>query len=231
LARSLRAQQRAIERLTRQAGKLIAQEPELRERFELLDSIPGVGETSAVQLLGELAVLAPDLDARQWVAYAGMDPRECTSGSSVHKKQRISEAGNKHLRHTLFMPALAAVRHDPYLGAFYQHLLAKGNFKMQALVAVMRKLLHAIHAMFKNHQPYDGSKLFQLRPIPAQRCPVLQSLAELKKEKRLKKERAFPCTPFRKKKLLNSKRESTRSSTFQRYESPSAGRRTRPAQA
>jgi transposase len=171
LARSLRAQQRAIERLTRQARQLIAQDPQLRERFELLDSIRGVGETSAVQLLGELAVLAPDLEARQWVAYAGMDPRQHTSGSSVHKNPRISKAGNKHLRHALFMPALVAVRHDPYLGAFYQHLLAKGKFKMQALVAVMRKLLHAIHAMFKNHQPYDGSKLFRLPSISVQEVP------------------------------------------------------------
>jgi transposase len=171
LARSLRAQQRAIERLTRQARKLIAQDPQLTERFELLDSVRGIGESSAVQLLGELAVLAPDLDARQWVAYAGMDPREYTSGSSLHKKPRISKAGNKHLRHALFMPALVAVRHDPYLGAFYQHLLAKGKFKMQALVAVMRKLLHAIHAMFKSHRPYDGSKLFRIPAISAQEVP------------------------------------------------------------
>jgi len=163
LARSLRAQERAIERLTRQARKLIAQDPQLAERFELLDSVPGIGQTSAVQLLGELAVLAPDLEARQWVAYAGLDPRQYTSGSSVHKKTRISKAGNKYLRHSLFMPALVAVQHDPYLGAFYQHLLAKGKLKMQALVAVMRKLLHALHAMFKNHQPYDGSKLFRLK--------------------------------------------------------------------
>jgi len=167
LARSLRAQQRAIERLTRQARKLIAQDPQLTERFALLDSVPGIGETSAVQLLGELGALAPDLDARQWVAYAGLDPREYSSGSSLHKKPRISKAGNRYLRHALFMPALVAVQHDPHLRAFYQHLLAKGKVKMQALVAVMRKLLHALHAMFRTHQPYDGSKLFPLASTPA----------------------------------------------------------------
>jgi len=168
LARSLRAQQRAIERLTAQARKLIDQDAQLKEGFELLDSIPGIGEASAVQLLGELGVLAPDLDARQWVAYAGLDPRLFTSGSSVHKKPRISKQGNKNLRHSLFMPALVAVQHDPYLGGFYQHLLAEGKLKMQALVAVMRKLLHAIHAMFKTHQPYDGSKLFRLSGVTNQ---------------------------------------------------------------
>lgn len=166
LARSLRAQERAIERLTRQARKLIAQQPQLTERFELLDSVPGIGETSAVQLLAELVVLAPDLKARQWVAYAGLDPRQYRSGTSVHKKPRISKAGNKHLRRALYMPALVAVQHDPHLAAFYRHLLANGKFKMQALVAVMRKLLHAIHAMFKTHLLYDGSKLFRLKPTP-----------------------------------------------------------------
>jgi len=168
LERSLRAQQTAIKRLTQQARKLIAQDPQLTERFELLDSVPGIGETSAAQLLGELGALAPDLDARQWVAYAGLDPREYTSGTSVHKKPRISKAGNQRLRHALFMPALVAVRYDPHLRAFYQHLLVKGKVKMQALVAVMRKLLHALHAMFKTHQPYDGSKLVRLNPTPAQ---------------------------------------------------------------
>jgi transposase len=168
LARSLRAQERAIRRLTQQARKLIAQDPQLTERFALLDSVPGIGETSAVQLLGELGVLAPDLAARQWVACAGLDPRQHDSGSSVHKKPRISKAGNKHLRHALYMPALVAMHHDPYLGGFYQHLLAAGKLKMQALVAVMRKLLHALHAMFKTHQPYDGSKLFRLPDPPAQ---------------------------------------------------------------
>jgi transposase len=100
-----------------------------------------------------------------------LDPRQYTSGSSVHRKTRISKAGNKYLRHSLFMPALVAVQHDPYLGAFYQHLLAKGELKMQALVAVMRKLLHALHALFKKHQPYDGSQLFRLPSMPTQEVP------------------------------------------------------------
>jgi len=168
LQRSLRTQERAVARLTRAARQLMAQDPQLTERFALLDSVPGIAETSAVQLLGELCVLAPDLEARQWVASAGLDPRQFDSGSSVHKKPRISKAGNKHLRHSLYMPALVAVQFDPHLRAFYQHLLAKGKLKMQALVAVMRKILHALNAMFKNHQPYDGSKLFSLQPTPGQ---------------------------------------------------------------
>jgi hypothetical protein len=52
-----------------------------------------------------------------------------------------------------------AVQHDPALRAFYQRLLDHGKAKLQALVAVMRNLLHAAWGMFRNDQPYDGAKL------------------------------------------------------------------------
>jgi transposase len=160
LRRSIAFHERALARLTRQARQIIAREPSLQQRFEQLDSIPGVAATSAIALLAELSRLPDDLDVRQWVASAGLDPREYSSGSSVRKKTRISKAGNRHLRRALYMPALVAVQHDPHLRAFYQHLLARGKEKLQALVAVMRKLLHAIFGMFQHRQSYDGSKLF-----------------------------------------------------------------------
>jgi transposase len=82
------------------------------------------------------------------------------SGTSVHKPARISRAGSRHRRRALYMPALAAVRWDPHLRAFYETLLGRHKSKLQALMAVARKLLHAIHGMFKSRTPYDGSKLF-----------------------------------------------------------------------
>jgi transposase len=165
--RSIQTQQRAIERLTRAAQEFILDDPELSRRFELLLSIPGVGATSALHLLAELTLLPDGMDVRQWVAYAGLDPREYTSGTSVHKKVRISKAGNKHLRRALYMPALVAVQHQPHLRAFYEHLQARGKTKLQSLVATMRKLLHAIFGMFKHDQLFDGRKVFaalQLTP-------------------------------------------------------------------
>jgi transposase len=163
LQRSLRSQSRALARLSGEAYKIIQQDPDLKLRFDLLVSIRhSIAATSAIQILAELAVLSPDFEVRQWVAYAGLDPRECTSGSSVHKKARISKAGNAHLRRALFMPALVAIRHQPQLRGFYQHLRAQGKPKMVALTAVMRKLLHAIYGMFKHQKPFDGSKVYSI---------------------------------------------------------------------
>ena len=151
--------QNRIARLRRECLRLIARDPELDRRFRLMLTIPGVGETSALQILGELAVLPDMLDARQWVAFSGLDPRFFTSGKTVEKRPRISRGGSRHLRRSLYMPALVALRHDPYLRGFYQHLVARGKARLQAVVAVMRKLLHAVFAMFSSNQPYDGSKL------------------------------------------------------------------------
>jgi transposase len=162
IQRSIQTQQRAIERLTLAVQEFILDDPELARRYELLLSIPGVATTSAVHLLAELLLLPAGMDVRQWVAYAGLDPREYTSGTSVHKKVRISKAGNHHLRRALYMPALVAVQHDPHLRAYYEHLQARGKTKLQALVATMRKLLHAIFGMFKHHQLFDGAKTYAL---------------------------------------------------------------------
>ena len=172
IQRSIQTQQRAIDRLTRAAQEFLLADPELARRYELLLSIPGFGPTSALHTLAELTLLPPDMDVRQWVAYAGLDPREYTSGTSVHKKVRISKAGNKHLRRALYMPALVAVQHQDHVRAYYEHLRARGKTKLQALVATMRKLLHAIYGMFKHDQLFDGQKVYAfssptLAPTPS----------------------------------------------------------------
>lgn len=159
LTRHRQAIDQCRRRLAREALQLLAGEPALRRRFELLDSIPGVGTLSALLVLAELAMLPQTLDARQWVAHSGLDPRQVKSGTSVEQKPRISKVGNRHLRRALYMPALVAVQHDRYLRRFYERLLGKSKTKLQALTAVMRKLLHAIHAMFAHDQMYDGAKL------------------------------------------------------------------------
>jgi transposase len=148
-----------MRQLRREARRLIARDSELERRFRLMLTVPGIGETSALQILGELVVLSDTMDARQWVAFSGLDPCHFSSGTSVEKRPRISRGGSRHLRHALYMPALGALCHEPHLRAFYQRLLSRGKKPLQAVVAVMRKLLHALFAMFRSNSSYDGSKL------------------------------------------------------------------------
>jgi transposase len=160
LKRSVASLERRILKLRREAITLVRQDDLLRKRFDLLLSIPGIAQVSATQLLAELSTLPSDLTVREWVAHSGLDPSHEISGSSVRKASRISRAGNRHLRRALYMPALVASRCDPHAKAFFEGLLARKKARLQALIAVARKLLHAIFGIFRNGLKYEGAKLF-----------------------------------------------------------------------
>jgi transposase len=162
VAVNVRHLQRRIAELERHALTLITSAPELEPAYQHLLSVCGIAATTAIQLLGELLVLPADMTARQWVAHSGLDVRHITSGTSVHKAPRISKQGNAHLRRILYMPALVASQREPHVRAFYEQLLAAGKKPLQALVAVMRKLLHAIYGMLKTNTDFDGSKFRKL---------------------------------------------------------------------
>ena len=153
--------QKRIDGLTTEALLLIAKHPKLERIMTLLTSIKGIAQTSAISLMGEL-LLPPDLSHREWVKFAGLDPKAFDSGKSVHKKSRISKAGNRNIRAALYMPALSAKQHDPHVRAYFQHLVANGKKPLQAVCAIMRKLIHAIHGMLKNNEPFDNTRFYKI---------------------------------------------------------------------
>jgi transposase len=154
--------EKRIARLAQDARLLVGKHPDLERAFTLLISVKGIAQTSAIALMGELLLLPPGLSHREWVKFAGLDPRAFDSGKSVHKKARLSKAGNRHIRSALYMPALSAKRHDPHVKAYFQHLVDNGKLPLQAVCAVMRKLLHAIHGMLKHDKPFDNARFYAL---------------------------------------------------------------------
>lgn len=150
-----------IEKAKKEVINIIKSNSELKTSFELLQTIKGVGETSAIQILAETMIIPEGLTHKQWVAYAGLDPRTYQSGTSVNKKSRISKAGNRYLRKSLFMPALSASKNDPYVKRYFEHLVENRKIcKLQAIVAIMRKMLHAIHGMLLRKESFDNTRFF-----------------------------------------------------------------------
>jgi transposase len=98
---NLRHLTRRIDELTRQTTKVLRQCDDLQSAYGRLVSIPGIGRKSAILLLGELALLPKDMSVRQWVAYAGLDPKRHASGTSVEQRERISKVGNARIRRAL----------------------------------------------------------------------------------------------------------------------------------
>jgi transposase len=152
---------RRIKQLQAQAEAVIETDEELTARFERLTSVIGIAEVSATRILAELMFLPEDMKSNQWVAYVGLDPVPDESGKTI-KAREISKKGNKYLRSALYMPALVAIQYSANVKAFYERLLSRGKAKLQAIVAVMRKLLVAIWGMFKNRQDFDQEKFYRI---------------------------------------------------------------------
>ncbi len=159
---NIRHLEKRIARLRDQALALIETHTELARYFHHIISIKGIADAAGIQILAELSILPKDMSVREWVAHAGLDPRQFQSGTSVNKPARISRKGNRHIRRGLFMPAIVSVQHEPNVKAFYEKLLSRGKTKMQANVAVMRKLLHAIYGMLKHDRDFEGEKFYAI---------------------------------------------------------------------
>jgi transposase len=141
-------------KLSKEALRLVKADPDLTRKFELLVSAPGIAEVSALAILAELIVLPPNLAGKAWVKYAGIDPMSKRSGTSVNTNAHISKRGNARLRGALYMPALTARQRDPHLRDFADRMIANHKQPIEAIVAVQRKLLLSIHAMFRTNQAW-----------------------------------------------------------------------------
>ena len=134
---------------------LIDQFPVLKARQDLLVTIPGIGKLTAAKLLGEVRDILDFESARQLAAYAGLTPRNFLSGTSIHKKCRISKTGNANLRKILYMPAISAKHWNPIVSRFCDRLDQNGLRPMEVIVAAMRKLLHIVYGILKSGRPFD----------------------------------------------------------------------------
>lgn len=119
-----------------------------RHKRDLLTSMPGIGNTVAYTLLGDLPELGA-LNRRQIAALTGVAPFNRDSGR-MRGKRRI-RGGRSSTRTALFLSALSAIRFNPDIKKFYERLLANGKHKKVALTACIRKIVTALNAMLRDN--------------------------------------------------------------------------------
>ena len=141
-----------IETIEQQIRTLIDATGEFQRKSEQLQSVPGIGETTAALLVTELPELGR-LNRRQIAALVGVAPINRDSG--IYQGKRFTGGGRRRLRARLFMPALTAIRFNPVLAEFYQRLLTNGKAKMTAVVAVMRKLLTILNTLIAKNENWN----------------------------------------------------------------------------
>ena len=151
--------ERHIAYLEKQLAKLdedlhdaIRQTPIWQESFDLLQSVPGIGPTTAATMIAELPELGR-LSRHEIAALVGVAPFNRDSGK--WKGKRSTWGGRSSVRSALYMATLVATQYNAYIRAYYQRLLTRGKAKKTALVACMRKLIVILNSMLKNHQPWN----------------------------------------------------------------------------
>ena len=133
--------------------KLIDATPEMKTKFDILTSIPGIGSTTAALLIADLPELG-SVNAKQISALAGVAPMSRDSGTK--KGLRIIRGGRQNVRNALYMCAVSCIRRDHSLSLTYKNLVRRGKNAKVALTAVMRKMVilaNTLIAENRNWQP------------------------------------------------------------------------------
>jgi transposase len=121
---------------------------------KLLTTIDGIGTGTAARLIAVLGNPADFRDERALASYVGVVPALKQSGKRTAERGALSNYGNADLRTALSMPTLTAVRKNPWLKRFYDRLVLAGKPPKVALIAAMRKLLHAIYSVAKHRRAF-----------------------------------------------------------------------------
>lgn len=120
-----------------------------------LDTIPGVTPFLAHVVLHWFQRL-PDLTAKSWIGYAGLDVSSRESGT-WHGRCRLTKRGNSDLRRRLYAAAWGASVSDPNFNAYYASLKKEGHSHVESLLILGRKIVRIMFKVLEKNQPYDPS--------------------------------------------------------------------------
>lgn len=143
LRRRLRGLERDIERLL-----------DHHEVGRLLTTIEGIGPQTSARLVATFGDFTGFHSGAALASYVGVIPALRQSGKRTSPRASLTPLGAARLRAKLWMPVLTAVRTNPWLRAYYERLIARGKLPKVALVAAMRKLLHAVYSVATHRRPF-----------------------------------------------------------------------------
>lgn len=150
--RLIKVLDKEIESINLRLAKEVAAIAEWQRVYEVISSVPGIGDGVAYTLLGELPELGT-LSHKQIAALTGLAPFNHDSG--YMKGRRRIKGGRAPIRTVLYMAMMCAIQHNPIMKQFYQKLVAQGKHKKVALTACMRKMMTILNAMVRDNKEWQ----------------------------------------------------------------------------
>lgn len=132
----------------------IAQEKVDYKLKQLLKSIIGIDDLTATTFITEIADINRFKNGKALVAYAGLDPKVRQSGLILKRNTKITKRGSPYLRRAVYLSAQVATRYDPELIEYYQKKRRENKTHREAVIAVGKKIIYRIYAVWKRGSPY-----------------------------------------------------------------------------
>jgi transposase len=148
-----------LEEVRSQIRKTIDDDPELKQRRGLLESIPGLGERTIPQLLAYIGRPERFKSVKALIAYASLTPMIRQSGTSLDRRTGTHPHGHRELKRALYYPAMVAGKHNPLVAAFWNRLKAQNKPGKVIVVACMHKLLAIAYGVLRSKKPFDAAHL------------------------------------------------------------------------
>lgn len=153
----LKATLRVIEK---EMKEIISTQIKLKNQFELIKSVPGVGDKTAIYMLIATRGFTAFDNARKFACYSGTAPFEYSSGSSIKGRIKVNHMADKKMKSILQMCALVAVKHDPQLKEYYERKKAEGKNAMLVLNNVKCKIISRVFSVINRQTPYINTYKF-----------------------------------------------------------------------
>ena len=151
---AIRGLEKSLDKVDEQILSFIGEDETLKQKYDLMLSVKGVGKVLATMLLVYTHGFNRLADSRKLACYSGVAPFVYESGTSIRGKTGVSKFANNELKKVLHMAAISSVQHNPELHEYYKRKVEEGKNKMSVINAVRNKLLHRIVAVINRGTPY-----------------------------------------------------------------------------
>ena len=134
--------------------ELIDQDPVLKELFDIVDSVKGIGPVIATEVLITTNEFKDITDPKKYACYSGFAPFEHSSGK-YKGKSRVSNKANKKVKALFHNGAMSAIQHCTEIKEYYQRKVGEGKNEMLVINNVCNKLVHRIFACVSRREKYN----------------------------------------------------------------------------
>lgn len=140
-------------------NKIIAENADFKNNYELLITVPGIGHLTAVYLICCTTNFSAKITGKQLACYAGVAPFENTSGISIKGRNRVHHMANKELKKLFHLSALSVIQYYPEFRMYYDRKKEEGKHPMAILNAIRNKIALRVAAVINHQKPYVNNNL------------------------------------------------------------------------